>query len=103
MLVRIVKMRFRESEINRFKSLFDANKERIRNFPGCKHLVLYQDQNEPTIFFTYSYWKNAEHLEAYRHSDVFTEIWQLTKVLFDYKPEAWSLDTIAELPYLDLT
>ena len=97
MLVRIVKMRFRESEINTFKSNFEAIKMKIRNFEGCRYLVLYQDKNDPCTFFTYSHWDSTDHLDSYRHSKLFKGVWAETKLLFDAKPEAWSVDTIAAL------
>ena len=97
MLIRIVKMRFRESEINTFQTSFERVKTKIRNFDGCSYLALYRDQNDPCIFFTYSYWESADHLERYRHSELFRGVWSKTKPLFDAKPEAWSVDAIADL------
>jgi len=90
-------MRFRESEINTFQTNFEGVKTKIRNFDGCSYLALYQDQNDPCIFFTYSYWESADYLERYRHSELFQGVWAKTKPLFDAKPEAWSVDTIAAL------
>ena len=98
MLVRIVKMTFREDAIETFKALFEARKENIRHFPGCLHLQLWQDRMHTQIFFTYSHWENADALDAYRHSPFFTETWNLTKQLFDGKPEAWSVNALAVLP-----
>ena len=94
MLVRIVKLRFRENEIPSFLSHFETVKKDIRDFPGCEFLELYRGQDDPTIFFTYSYWKCAEDLENYRHSDLFKNIWALTKPKFSAKPEAWSVDKL---------
>jgi len=62
MLVRIVKLRFRESEIPTFLANFEEVKNSIRAFPGCQFLELYRDQNDTSIFFTYSYWDTAEAL-----------------------------------------
>ncbi len=97
MLIRIVKMRFRESEINTFQTNFEGVKIQIRNFEGCQYLALYQDQHDPCIFFTYSYWESEDHLDRYRHSELFKGVWAKTKILFNAKPEAWSVDTIAQL------
>ena len=97
MLVRIVKMRLRESEIPTFLTNFEQVKEHIRAFPGCQFLELYRDQNDPRIFFTYSYWDTTDTLDNYRHSPLFKGVWAKTKPMFSDKPEAWSVDKLASL------
>ena len=97
MHVRIVKLRFRQNEIPSFLTHFETIKESIINFPGCEFLELYRDQEDISIFFTYSHWENAKALENYRHSDLFKQIWTVTKPKFSGKPEAWSVDTLASL------
>lgn len=97
MLVRIVKLCFLENEVPSFLAHFDTIKDTIRSFPGCQFLELYRDRKEPSIFFTYSYWDNAQALENYRNSRVFREIWAVTKPKFAAKPEAWSVDKLASL------
>ena len=97
MFVRIVKMGFHEGHIDSFLSNFDKNKEKIRNFEGCKFLELYRDKNDPTIFFTYSYWEAEDDLENYRQSDVFKNVWAVTKPLFKIPPMAWSVDKLETL------
>ena len=94
MFVRIVKMSFDASKIETFLNNFNNNKTNIRNFDGCRLLELYQDNNDPSLFFTYSYWESEKHLEHYRNSDLFKNVWAKTKVLFNKKPEAWSLDKV---------
>lgn len=98
MFVRIVKMRFQEDKIEAFLENFEQVKEKIRSFDGNQFLELYQDKNDNRIFFTYSYWETEAHLEAYRKSALFGEVWTFTKTLFSDKPEAWSVDKIASLP-----
>jgi heme oxygenase (mycobilin-producing) len=44
MIIRIVKMVFKEDEIGAFKTLFDERKSLIRSFEGCTHLELWQDK-----------------------------------------------------------
>jgi len=92
MIRRVVKMSFHKEKIDEFISNFEANKERIRNFPGCQHLELWNDIKDENIFFTYSHWDSEEALNAYRHSELFQGVWKITKVLFNAKPEAWSLN-----------
>ncbi|MCB0641027.1 MAG: antibiotic biosynthesis monooxygenase [Phaeodactylibacter sp.] len=91
MIKRIVRLTFREAEVETFRALFERTKTNIRHFPGCLHLELLQAADQPNVFFTWSYWENAAALEAYRHSDLFKETWQQTKVLFADKPYAQSL------------
>ena len=92
MFVRIVKMSFQKEYIEDFLQMFEQKKKLIRNSPGCKLLELYQDKNNPEIFFTYSYWDTENDLENYRNSDLFKTTWKQTKSYFNNKPEAWSLD-----------
>ncbi len=92
MFVRIVKMSFKVDKIDIFLANFEANKKKIRASKGCELLELYQDKTNTNIFFTYSYWKTEKDLANYRKSELFEEVWAKTKVLFDDRPEAWSLD-----------
>ena len=91
MLTRIVKLTFAPENIPTFEALFETVKDKIAGFEGCLHLNLYQDKNNPQIFFTYSLWEGENDLEKYRHSELFKATWAKTKVLFSDKPEAWSL------------
>ena len=90
-------MSFEPSKIDEFLSNFDANKNSIRNFEGCNFLELYRDQNNTTVFFTYSYWNSEQSLENYRQSDLFKSVWAKTKPLFNAKPEAWSVEKLHSL------
>ena len=98
MLVRIVKMTFKEDQIEFFKSFFEGRKDQIRNFEGCTYLELWQDRLHTNVFFTYSHWLNAEALDNYRNSPFFADTWSQTKQLFAAKPEAWSVNQIAIMP-----
>lgn len=97
MFIRIVKMRFEEDKIEAFLENFNQVKEKIRGFEGNQHLELYQDKNDARIFFTYSFWETETHLENYRHSKLFKEVWSYTKKMFSDKPEAWSVDRLVSL------
>lgn len=97
MLVRIVKLTFKKENIASFKQIFDQSKQKIRDFEGCTFLELYQDKENPAIFFTYSYWKNQTALEDYRKSELFKRVWGETKILFAAKPEAWSVNKISTI------
>lgn len=98
MIIRIVKMVFREEEVEAFHQLFIERKSLIRNFEGCTHLELWQDKNQPQIFFTYSWWDSEEHLDHYRQSHFFDDTWTLTKQKFAAKPEAWTVHPLENLP-----
>lgn len=95
MIRRIVKMSFHPDKIDEFLSLFETVKEKIRNSEGCHHLELLQDQANPSIIFTYSFWLEERYLEQYRYSDLFESTWAKTKKLFNGKPEAWSTRMIS--------
>ncbi|WGH75667.1 antibiotic biosynthesis monooxygenase [Tenacibaculum tangerinum] len=97
MFVRIVKMSFQPEKVDTFLNNFNTKKEFIRNSPGCRLLELYRDKTNPNIFFTYSYWETEQDLENYRNSELFKSVWAQTKVLFNDKPLAWSVDKLASL------
>ncbi|MBN9282786.1 MULTISPECIES: antibiotic biosynthesis monooxygenase family protein [Flavobacterium] len=97
MFVRIVKMSFHEDKIEAFLTNFQEVKQQIRNFPGNNFLELYQDKQDKSIFFTYSYWETEADLENYRRSELFTEVWAYTKQFFNARPEAWSVDKLVSL------
>ena len=92
MILRIVKMQFLPEHVPSFLHLFEERKERIRRVDGCKHLELWRDAHDPTIFFTYSHWENEAKLNHYRFSPLFKDTWSKTKSLFAAKAEAWSLN-----------
>ncbi len=97
MFTRIVKMQFEKENIAAFLSNFETVKEKIRNFPGCTFLELYNDKKDETIFFTYSRWNEEADLENYRSSKLFKEVWSVTKPMFKEKAEVWSVDTLHRL------
>jgi len=97
MFVRIVKMSFHEEQVPTFLANFDQMKEKIRGAEGNRLLELYQDKNNPCIYFTYSYWETEADLERYRQSALFDEVWTFTKKLFNDKPEAWSVDKVVSI------
>lgn len=98
MIIRIVKMSFQEDQIPLFLTEFEQYKTKIRNVKGCQFLELYRDLNVTTTFFTYSYWDSENDLNLYRDSELFKEVWGKTKILFNQKPQAWSVETVVSLP-----
>jgi len=97
MFVRIVKMSFNVDKVDAFLINFNDNKDKIRNTKGCNFLELYRDKTNLNIFFTYSYWDTKQDLENYRNSELFKSVWANTKILFNEKPEAWSVDKLYSL------
>ena len=94
MIKRIVKMSFELEEVEKFKSIYELNWHKIKGFEGCLHVELLQDRSSPSIFFTYSNWESENHLNNYRESILFKTVWASTKVLFNQKPEAWTLNVL---------
>jgi len=94
MIKRIVKMGFKPENVDVFKEIFKTNWQKIKGFEGCLHVELLQDQNDPSVFFTYSHWESEVHLNVYRNSELFAKVWGNTKILFNHKPQAWSLKEI---------
>ncbi len=87
-------MSFELEEVEKFKSIYELNWHKIKGFEGCLHVELLQDRSSPSIFFTYSNWESENHLNNYRDSIVFKTVWASTKVLFNQKPEAWTLNVL---------
>ncbi|MDH3849234.1 MAG: antibiotic biosynthesis monooxygenase, partial [Gammaproteobacteria bacterium] len=87
MITRIVRMHFRPEERAAFMDIFNASKHLIRQFDGCQHLRLYNEAARPEVFFTFSVWESAAHLDAYRNSELFRKTWAQTKTLFAGKPQ----------------
>ncbi len=90
MLIRIVRMTFREESVHEFLDIFNDSRDKIRHFPGCSHLELHRDANDPNTFCTYSHWESQDHLDKYRNSELFGSVWPATKALFANKPFAFS-------------
>ena len=97
MIIRIVRMHFTEAGLDEFLQIFDGNKVAIRNFPGCTHLQLLRDAEDPFIYTTLSHWDNQESLEAYRKSELFSSVWGRVKTLFSERTQAFSLIRFLEL------
>jgi len=95
MIKRLVKMTFKPEHVQDFITIFNSNKDLISSFEGCSHVELLQDIDNENTFFTYSLWDDPKYLEVYRHSELFKTVWTSTKVLFDAKPEAWSVNRIS--------
>jgi heme-degrading monooxygenase HmoA len=90
-------MSFHQEHIPAFLENFEIMKSKIRNATGNRLLELYQDKENSSIFFTYSYWETEADLENYRQSELFYDVWAFTKKLFNDKPEAWSVDKLVSL------
>ncbi len=97
MLVRIVKLSFHPENIEAFLANFEEMKHKIRNSPGNRLLELYRDNENSNVFFTYSYWDSETDLNNYRESELFYDVWNFTKKLFNDKPEAWSVEKLVSL------
>jgi len=97
MLVRIVKMSFYKKNVDVFLQNFEDNKTKIKAFKGCTFLALYQAKEDPSVFFTYSYWESDSDLQDYRKSKDFKSLWRQLKPLFSIRPEAWSVNKLEAL------
>jgi (4S)-4-hydroxy-5-phosphonooxypentane-2,3-dione isomerase len=94
MVVRLVKMTFKEGKAEEFVSIFQHSKKKIRDFRGCIFLEVLRDTADPNVFFTYSVWSSEDDLNRYRDSELFKETWAKAKALFAKDPEAYSTKRI---------
>jgi heme oxygenase (mycobilin-producing) len=97
MLIRIVRMHFTEAGVEEFLAIFNENKIAIRNFPGCSHLQLLKDIDNPLCFSTLSHWDKEESLDHYRTSELFGKVWGRVKTLFSQRSQAFSLEKFIDL------
>ncbi len=93
MIIRIVKMTFKQESTQDFEHLFEQYKEHIARAEGCISLKLIKQHHSP-VFFTISEWEHEKYLELYRQSELFNTVWASTKVLFGAKPEAWTTEIL---------
>ena len=94
MIIRIVKLQFQSEKTQDFLALFDSVVTKVNSFPGCYHMHMVRDIQNPNLFFTYSHWENETALNNYRDSDLFQSIWPTIKPWFSQKAEAWSTEKV---------
>lgn len=97
MITRIVRLSFEPTQLAAFYAVFEASKLQIAAFDGCNGLQLMQDANEKNVLYTLSYWESEAHLNKYRFSDLFKSTWAQTKILFNNKPQAFSLQLLQKV------
>ena len=90
MLIRTVRMTFHPDHLDAFRVLFEEASPKIRAFPGCGGLELWEDAHFPNILSTFSLWDGGEALDTYRNSELFRSTWARTKPLFAAPPAAHS-------------
>lgn len=93
MITRFVKLTFKEDKIDDFINIWNESREKIAAFEGCNFVEMHQARVPNNVCFTHSIWEDEDALNAYRHSKLFHNTWAKTKVLFNDRPEAWSLNT----------
>jgi len=97
MIIRIVRMHFTQAGVEEFLEIFNHNKNAIRDFPGCLHLQLLKDTQDPCCYTTLSHWDESQSLENYRKSELFDKVWGQVKTLFSERTQAFSLEKFIEL------
>jgi hypothetical protein len=93
-VTRIVRLVFKPELIEKFMEIYNSSYELIRYSPGCTYLELMRDQELENVYYTYSKWQSDQDLQEYRKSELFSRTWAKTKLLFDDKPQAFSLTKI---------
>jgi heme-degrading monooxygenase HmoA len=95
MITRIVKLAIApgSEQGTEFERIFASSKAKIAAQPGCFGVKMLRGEGH---YFTYSTWNAEADLNQYRKSELFREVWPRTKALFYNKPEAWTLEELAE-------
>ena len=94
MIKRIVKMEFEDEKVNDFKVLFQQYQSKIIDQDGCYSVELLQDTQSKNIFYLQQLGVTQVHLDQYRNSALFKNVWNHVKKLFNAKPLAWSVKEI---------
>lgn len=94
MITRIVMLNFQPNKVAEFLEIFTQNKQLLAKSNGCIRLEIFESTSDNDTYFTISNWQSEEHLERYRQSDLFKEIWSKVKPLFNNKAQAWTLKTL---------
>jgi heme-degrading monooxygenase HmoA len=94
MITRIVRLTFKPQHTSQFVAIFERSSPLIHAFEGCLGVRLLRDVQDSSVFFTISKWESAEHLNRYRHSELFVATWASTKKLFAAPAIAHSLEDV---------
>lgn len=94
MITRIVKLNFQSGKVSEFLEIFNQNKQLLAKSDGCNSLEIFKCTSDIDTYFTISTWSSEVHLERYRQSEFFREIWSKVKLLFNNKAEAWTLNNV---------
>lgn len=94
MIKRIVRLHFKGASIQIIKNFLKIKVEGIRSVDGCSHLEIWQDINDPSIMFSYSYWDSEDHLNTYRKSEFFGTVWPFLKSHFQAPPLVSSFEVV---------
>ena len=97
MIVRLVHLSLRADQVDAFLQLFERSKHKINAFPGCLHLELIQELDQPHKLSTLSRWESVDALDEYRNSAFFNETLALTKAMFAERAVAQSYDVVSEI------
>lgn len=99
MIARIVHLYIDKKNKEDFLKMFESRKDMIRNFEGCSYLnLLLVEHEDCSQFSTFSHWESEEHLNKYRSSNVFGQVWPRTKKWMVKKPKAQSFSLVEVLP-----
>ncbi len=94
MITRIVMLNFQPDRVDEFLEIFNQNKQVLAKSDGCIRLEIFKSTGDADTYVTISNWQSEEHLEMYRQSELFKEIWSKVKPLFNNKAQAWTLNTL---------
>jgi quinol monooxygenase YgiN len=94
MITRIVMLNFQPDRVDEFLEIFNQNKQVLAKSDGCIRLEIFKRTNDTDTYVTISNWQSEEHLEMYRQSELFKDIWSKVKPLFNNKAQAWTLNTL---------
>lgn len=93
-ITRVVKLSLQPEFVEAFKEIFLHHRQHIAAFDGCLELNAYQDNQQPSLFFTISRWTSQANLDEYRFSPFFKQLWTTVKPMFAAPAEAHSMTIV---------
>lgn len=99
MILRIVKMELKETNIDLFHLFMKNLKDEKLKLEGCLHYDYFCDKQNEHIYFSYTIWVTDRHLKKYKKTELFKEVTRTVRNLCKKEPIAWTVENVFNSPY----
>jgi quinol monooxygenase YgiN len=98
MIKQIIKFDIKPEHISEFKSAIISTKKEAVKEAGSLEISLFQDKNQPNIFFEYSRWQDQAAVDAHRKKSHTVKIVELADTLSQTPVQAMNLGETTPAP-----